>query len=324
MNTLELAKKLKNGEVAPFYIVRGDDAYFLTSALNLFKNVIEEEGRFLNYFAYDEAPQVAELVGECKTPPMLAERRVIVVREWTEKLSEQDAARLVDYFAYPMETTLLVIMDVAKKLTRLDKYAQVVDCGRIGDADLQNWIRIRAAQNGLRIEASAAQRLIDFTKGNMARISTETDKLCAYSVGTITERDVENLVTPELDTQIYELANVLLRGEGAAAWELLDDMFRLNYGEDQILGNLTTQYRRIFYAKASPLSDDELSGWLGVKPYAVKKSRETAARYSVGVLKKCLMLLEEQGVALRTENLDKRALLYGCVLKLAVAGRTAQ
>jgi DNA polymerase-3 subunit delta len=99
----------------PVYLVRGDDPSLLADAVrDLLASVTPAEDAALAIEDIpldggDEGTGVQVLLDACLTPPFLTDRRVVVGRN-AGALSAGDAARLIEYLAAPLETTVLVFV----------------------------------------------------------------------------------------------------------------------------------------------------------------------------------------------------------------------
>src|SRR4051794_13440519 len=97
-------------EPAPVYLIRGDDPVLVSEELTRLVGELagEDPGFAVEDLTGDE-PDVGAIVDACSTPPFLAERRVVVVRD-IGRFRVDDVAPIVDYIANPLSTTVLVLV----------------------------------------------------------------------------------------------------------------------------------------------------------------------------------------------------------------------
>lgn len=139
------------------------------------------------------------------TPPLMAEWRVVVLRD-AESLS--GAARLrkvVDAVVDrpPPGLALLLVADLperssAKLWQRLKKSTHAVECAPLDAADLPGWLAGRARELGAELEPETARGLVAAAGADLGRLANELDKLRAY-VGDrarIEPADIEAVVGP--------------------------------------------------------------------------------------------------------------------------------
>src|SRR5438270_13040632 len=96
-------------EPAPVYLIRGDDAVLVSEELTrLIGELAGEDPGFAVEDLTGEEPDVGAIVDACSTPPFLADRRVVVVRD-IGRFRTDDVDPLLDYPANPLPTTELYL-----------------------------------------------------------------------------------------------------------------------------------------------------------------------------------------------------------------------
>ncbi|MDR3217127.1 MAG: DNA polymerase III subunit delta [Clostridiaceae bacterium] len=321
----ELNAAVKRGEISPLYIIKGEDAYFKSRAAEIVKGLISSDFAVMNLSVYESRPDMAELLIALSTEPVFSEHRAVLVSEWTEKLSVKEKAALNGFFENPPEFSVLAVFDGADAFSEsiqggaAAKFAVTVDCKKADRSDIINWIKIKGARAGVLFDEAAAVRLAEFTRCDMTRVATETEKIIAFSDGRVSVADIESLVVPELEVQIFELANALSGTSPERAWGLLSSIERLGYKETHILGAVTAQFRRMYYSAESDETEYALAKKLGVKEFSVCASREAGRRYRPNVLKRCVEMLDEQEFLLKSGKISKDHMMRDIVARLISA-----
>ncbi len=143
--------------------------------------------------------QLASIIA---TPPMMAEYRVVVVRE-VEGLASSSKARevLLAAVASPPPGLALILSctvpsgSKAKLYRELARTAQSVEFQPVGAADVPGWLMNRAKDRyGLDIEIEAAQALAAAVGANLGVLTMEMEKLADFiepGTQTVTLADVE-------------------------------------------------------------------------------------------------------------------------------------
>jgi DNA polymerase III delta subunit len=112
----------------------------------------------------------------------------------------------------------------------------------------------------------------------MARISKETEKLLAYAeaegIEKLTDEVVYGLVYPDSEYKIYELANALSRKNYDAFMRISEDLSTKGFNELSLLSSISSHFKTLYEVSLIKGSDSEVAVALGIKEYAVKKSRE--------------------------------------------------
>jgi DNA polymerase-3 subunit delta len=143
--------------------------------------------------------QLASILG---TPPMMAEWRVVVLRE-TEALasSQRIRERLMEVVSRPPEGLALILSctvpagSTARFYTDLARAAKSTEFRPVPDADLPGWVMDRArSAHGVEIEEAAARGLVAAAGGVLGILTQELEKLATLvdPGAPITLREVES------------------------------------------------------------------------------------------------------------------------------------
>lgn len=300
------------------YIVTGDDDYLVSSAIKSFKNLVAPEYADFNLSVISGEGAVSAAVDSAYTFPVFDERKVVVL-SLENALGESDKNLLDKYLTEPSDTTVLVIScpeDVAKTIK--SKKSQTVDCSKLAGDELQSMIeRLCNEPPSISIERAAVGELVDRTQGNMSRIVSEIAKLKSYSQNTITKQDVCDMVSADIDFQIYELANAVSDKDANKAIEVLDVFFKNGIRGVTIINRLYDKYRNMLHAELNKnLTNEELGKLLGMKSGAVYFLRKTSSNYSQVRLKKCVDYLHSLQCDVLTGARNDLSAIHEAILQL--------
>lgn len=144
----------------------------------------------------DAAPDA--LASVLATPPMMAQHRVVVVRD-VQGLSQKGREVVESVAASPPSGLVLILTGQkpsgsrAKFYDNLQKSAVTVEFARLGLNDLPGWLAERAREeHGLELEIDAARALVSAIGSHLGVLATELEKLAAFATGRdrITVEDV--------------------------------------------------------------------------------------------------------------------------------------
>ena len=300
MRYSELEQHLKNvlngGEdFSPLYVIAGEDDYLKELALKQFFGALDKDYADFNFAKLKSDASVDDMQDALDTYPMFDSVR-IVSYEADEKTPDDIRAFVDEYVKSPSPTSVLVVSvdGDANKVFKQKKAVQI-DCSRLEDEELVFEInKILAVEPSMPIAPEAAEELIKRTQGSMARIVSETAKLKAYASNLITRADVEEMVVPDLDFQVYELSAAIAEKDGNAALKMLNT-FALNGIRGVTIINLIyDRYRKMLHAELNKTkTNDEVGQMLGMKGGAVYYLRKTSSKYSQVRLKKCVDYLHD-------------------------------
>ncbi len=280
MKFVELKKHIAEGQFKPFYIVTGDDSFVVRKATDMFKMLA---GAYpdLNVSHFSKDATNNEIVSALNSLPFLGERRVIFVENYTTNL---DGVK--EYLKNPNPTSILVIVgDLTQNLTALAKIAEVVDCNRLDEKFLINWVGTTIIKAGCQIGNLAAGKIVEYCNRDMNRISAEVDKLISYANGgSITVETVEEMIAPDLEFKVFELSEAIAQKNKDRAVNLAQKMLEGSNAETKIFGLIFSHFRRLLHISLNPQSDT-LASDLNTPEFVIKKSIKLLSSYSPRRLK---------------------------------------
>jgi DNA polymerase-3 subunit delta len=280
-------QQIAAGATDPIYLLQGEDDVEKSGLATEFTEIVEDGLRAFNVeriHASDMttgdkiADGVASIIDAVRTLPMMAPRRVVIVMQaealLVPKRESEAAARALEeleaLFERPEPLTTLVLvaapLDRRTKMWKLlQKHATIVECGVIEDlAAAQQWVRARAAKEGVEIEPAAARLLGELAgfppqardkgpRGDVARLRGEVDRLLLYTLGErkITVDDARQVVGPAVLQDDWAIANAIEAGQAKEALRQLALTLDAGAPPEKILGQLAYVVRAKFPAIAA-------------------------------------------------------------------------
>jgi DNA polymerase-3 subunit delta len=160
------------------------------------------------------------------TPPLLAERRAVVIRG-LEQLRKTAKVReeLGRYLDSPNPTTLLVLVQGAGEPPDADlaRRATVVAIEPLPPERLERWLAHRAGQLGATLAPDAVALLVSAVGNDLASLARELEKLAAVAADrTVTRDDVASLVGVRRGETVQDLVEAALERRASAAARLVE------------------------------------------------------------------------------------------------------
>jgi DNA polymerase-3 subunit delta len=242
---------------APAYYFHGDDDFQKEAAARqLVDAAVDPATRDFNL----ETRRGAELDGETlasllATPPMMAERRVIVVRDVTA-LKKDARAALDAYLASPAPDLVLLLLAQpdSKVDAALQKRCDTVDFAPPDGSRLQRWIvnHVKTALKGS-ITPDAADLLTSAVGNDLPTLATELEKLMSYTQGaTIDDAAVSAIVGVRRGETLGDLLDRIAARDAKGALGMLDVVLaQPKTNAVTIVMALSTQMFGIAFARAS-------------------------------------------------------------------------
>jgi DNA polymerase-3 subunit delta len=332
---------LKSRTFDPVYLLFGDDEFRKDAAVrDLVDAAVDPSTRDFNL----ETRRGGELAPETldallSTPPMLAERRVIVLRD-VDKLKKDARAVLERYLARPAsDLMLLLVAPAGAKLEKgLTARGTAIEFEPLTGDRLPRWVSYHAEHVLARaITPEATTLLIEAVGSDLTQLALELEKLASYANETIDERAVSEVVGVRRGETLGDLLDAVAARDAATALARLPGVLQQpKTTAVSIVMNLTTQTLALAYGVAArdrgtpqrALFNEYMSllretGAFPGRPWgeAVNTWARYTDRWSIGELDAALEALLVTDAALKETRLSSpEQLLTTLVLRLCGAG----
>ena len=222
-----LPAALAKGSIAPVWLVAGHESMLRDEAVATITDaVLDPSTRDFNLDIHSANQLTADaLAGACATLPMMAERRVVVLRDleaWKRKSKARQSA--LDYLQKPAVETVLILVQGGDDKPDPDfaKVSQVVDCSTpTGDA-LDAWLEGRLQAAGVKVTPAAREHLLRATIGDLGLLASEVGKLAGLGGGEAIDIDtVADLVGIRSGETVDDWRDAILADDTARALSLL-------------------------------------------------------------------------------------------------------
>lgn len=329
----QLARGLADGRRGGTFFLFGENDFLKEeAAARLVAAHLDPATRDFNYDqlrATDLEPDtLASIAG---TPPMMAEWRVVLVREAQAlAATARSRAPIEALLARPMPGLVLILVAAlpdrskAQFFERLKREATAVEFAALGEADLPGWLVSRAAERGLKLDTPAARALASAIGDDLGVLNQELSKLEGY-VGErkrITREDIAAVVGVLPRQNRWDWFDMVGNAELGPARRALPVL--LDQGETGVglVIGLGTQFLRL--ALAAHGGEKSLAEALPPhQKWLAQRIARQAKRWSVPRLDAALDDLLRADRLLKSTALGERAILEELLLRLEHPGQTA-
>lgn len=287
-----LADEARNGVFRPVYVLMGEEPFYPDLVCRaILDNCIDEFGKDFNEtvcYGPDVTPD--RIITEAREFPMMAERRLIVVKEAQLMKGVED---LAVYLSDPLDSTVLVLLfhkggpDKRKALYKAaQKKGAVLDSPAMRDYEMPSWITEYYSSRGLRIEPAAASLLAEYAGTELSTIVVETDKLLKNlpeGAVSVSVADIEKNVGISRQFNVFELCKALSSRNATQALKIAAHLGSgARFQMPAAVSALYTYFSRILKYGALLSSgkysqEDKARVLAGVNPYFYKEY-DTAVR----------------------------------------------
>jgi DNA polymerase III subunit delta len=232
------------------WLVDGDDATLVAEAV---KGVVDEHlgGEDRSLVVEDhggDEVDLAAVADACRTPPFLATRRIVVLRD-VGRWSTEDVTPLLAYLEDPLPTTVLILAAgggrIAPKLVAAAKAHGHIRGTAVTSREATEWIRDRVRHSAVRLDAAAEARLVAHLGEDLSRLGSILDVLAAAypHAGRLGPDEVTPYLGEAGSVAPWDLTDAIDRGQTEVALTLMHRM--LEAGERHPLVVLATLHRHV-------------------------------------------------------------------------------
>jgi DNA polymerase-3 subunit delta len=326
-----MAKAVKSGKATEsIYVIAGKEETLVNAQCSrLLDGLIEPQQRVTGLFSIDgDKAVVSEVLDELRTLPFLADKRVVVIRDADDFVSN-NRELLEKYFDNPCPTGILILTvsawpnntRLAKKLTQAGKLIGVIQPKQ---HELPAYcINYAKDAHDKKLDRDAAALLVELAGDDLTRLYSEIDKLALFTAAdkTITAGHIESLIGHNRLFDAFEVIDSCLAGNVGAAIERLRKMFAEDKSaEYSAVGAFAYHFRRMFNAKVmleKGMSEYQISQNLriwGNKDTLFRQIRKLSFR-QIG---RQLQHLAETDYEIKTGRAQPKIAIEQLVLRLSV------
>lgn len=230
----QLRRALTKGAPAPAYYLYGGEGILKDEAQALIlDHALDASLRDFNLDLLSAQQLDPEgLAGACSTLPMMADRRVVVVRDveaWKRKTKAKQGA--VTYLERPAPDTVLVLVQGGDgdPDDGLLAHTVSVNCAALTGDALEEWLDARMTTAGISLTDDAREHLLRATAGDLGLLTAEVAKLSGLAVtGPIDRETVSSLVGIRFGETPDDWRDAVLRDDLASAVRLVPRLLELS------------------------------------------------------------------------------------------------
>lgn len=339
MTWKEMWQQLEQKEVAPCYLLAGEETYLIRQTVTKIEKALKfGELRDFNVerlMADDiDSTTLAAAVAQA---PWMARRRLVVVWGLNPKGDKKKGAgkiglKTTDLWeslpaivsAVPSTTCLVLCTSVNidkrnKVVKAITRRGILVEFPYLKGRQLEKWIVQRGNELGLEWERGALSYLIGRTGQGLERLEMELQKLAAYSqgAGCITQREIDSLVPESRESRVFALTDAVLAKNHERALHVLAGLLAQGETPIGLVGLLAYQVRTVALAKAAleqGTTPQDIAGTLKVHPFVAQKAVAQSRRFSWDELYNLIKQLAVADLKLKSTSLSTQLVLEEVIL----------
>ncbi len=238
----QVKQEIGSGNLKPVYYLYGDEEFYLDQLLDSFSNLLPTNEKDFNFdLLYGQDVTPAQVLGIARSFPMMAERRVLIVRNFLQTgkgaAGEGEMNDFISYFENPNPSCLVVLFDNGKPAGNTKIGKAISKNANVGFHQFEsmpdylipewviNWVQSHHKKN---INPGAAQLLAQFVGNNLQLLSTEIDKVCTFvdTSDTVSEAEVKKIIGSYREYTAIELKEAVIKRDLDKALYISEQMLQ--------------------------------------------------------------------------------------------------
>lgn len=343
-----LAGHLASGKPSPVYLIAGDDAYLRRRSLELLKEKYKPDA--LPAFNYDEFDgsqcTVDEIAAAAETLPMMAQRRMVVVKDLdAASISADQYGKLESLLSAVggYDSCVLIFFNISVKSSQkngdrqsamralIKKNGTVINCKTPSPAEIADILLEAAAGMGAQLSRADAAYMVERCGSDITNLLSELAKLHSLCGGKITRAAIDANTTQSVDVKGYLLASHVIAGKRKDAYRVMEELFDERTEPVAVLAIMSGAFIDLYRAKlasAERKTADDMAALFG-EEYKGKEKRlsfsfRDCRRYSPALLRQWCTLLCNADASLKSSRVDGKILLEKLLAEMFTAAEATQ
>lgn len=334
---VELKKQISEGRFNNLYLIYGNEPYlkqFYTS--KIISKAVDPQFSAFNLHIFDSPDTSLSEISDCAEAfPMMDDKTCVVVKDMNlSSLNQSQLETLEKIISDIPQSTVLIfqLQNVQVDIKKNDKWKKIIslfdkngcavplDKKTVGE--IKKLLISGAGRRGHTLSPNVAEYMINTVGDDLNQLLNELEKLCYYCKDeSIEKKDVDEIVTKSTEASVFELAGEIVAGNRDMSFKKLSYLFFQKTEPVNINAALISAYVDMYRAKVYVTSGGNARDAAKYYNYRNKEFRLTsglrdASRMNLEQLRKCLDILGETDLMLKSTNIDKKLLLEQTIVKL--------
>jgi len=298
----EALQEIRSNAAAVYYLY-GDESFFIDKLQEVISGLVPDEQKDFNFdLIYGNESTPAKVLSVARSFPMMAERRVVIVRDFLKLKSQEGAdGQLSDFESYvknPNPSTVLCLIDqkfpdrrtsLGKSLSGKNSNVSDFKFSKLDENALPGWIIQWTYQKHKKnIDARAAQILAQLVGNDLHLLSTEIEKVCTFvdTQTDVTLGHVKKIIGSYREYSVIELKEAIFRRNLDESLGIAEQMLlKSNADAGEVIRTVGFFYSvfsdvwQILRLVEKGFNRNQIQSELGINPYVFKYKWQEAAQF---------------------------------------------
>lgn len=287
------ATAFRNKAFKPVYYFYGEEKYLIYRLQELLVSEALEphEHDFNLTIVYGAEADAKAVVSECASFPLMAQRRVVLIREFEKMIGNE---LFVSYTKNPNPSSIVVISSAGKgnenPYRAIASAAESAKFEALREYAVPGWIKREFESRGYKLKADAAQMLAQLAGSDLRTLSTEIEKLVAYTGDRtdILSDDVLEVGGHSREYNVFELQKLVGERKFKESARIMERMLQVSSNPTgmtlmtvSILYSYFNKLAKLAGCQPLQVTPKELAKMAGVSSYFLKDYLAALKRFTV-------------------------------------------
>jgi DNA polymerase-3 subunit delta len=302
---IQLKTAFESQNFQSLYLLHGEERWFIDQLQEvMLKHALQPHEKDFNLdILYGHEVDVQTALNACQSFPMMAQRRVVVIRDFDRM---KDNTLFKGLAEKPNPACLVFLVCAGKPNMSHHPYRAIKGSGTVVEFkalfpnQVPRWIETLARERGFALEPKAVQMLAEYVGSALASVGAELDKLATY-VGDreiITAEDIVQASGQTRDFNVFELQRAIGERQIDRALHITERLLQQSSnptGESNmivaVLSKFFTKLWQLASMQAGRIPEKEMARAIGVSPFFLKEYLACLRRYDVRAIDRALFAL---------------------------------
>ncbi|APF16938.1 DNA polymerase III, delta subunit [Caldithrix abyssi DSM 13497] len=305
---VQVLKEIDENRIDSVYFLVGGEKFFHDQVINaLSRKLFTDRGsRDLNEITlYGTENTQSEVLSQFSAYPMLADKKLVIVREFN-KMKIEDDATFKKYLTKPPKFSVLVLCASEaprnKFFKSLAEAATVVDCKPIRENQLPEWVKQYCHTLGRGIEDQAIHFLVANVGNDILTLKNEIEKVISFKTdeGPITVDDLHETSGVYREANIFALQKALAQRQLGKSLNITHQLMEAGIDPTMINAVLFAFFRKSLMAaslRRQGLNIRQVAQKMKMADFQMRDINVVLQKYNFDQIKKAIKLLNDFDLA---------------------------
>ncbi len=336
----EFKKIITGNEFGNLFYICGNEKMLVSHYTNkLIEKTAGKKPSDFNYHVFTDDFDINEFASALQAIPFTSQYNVTVIKDLNfSDFSSYDGDKILELvknisgdsiviFTYPtaIQKSRTSMTGKDKKLAELTiQKGCLLELEKLTASALQKKLVSWAGKRNITLSPKNAELIVNYSGTDLNLLKQELEKLCQYvgTGGEITDKEIDMLVTKNLEASIYDLSKAVISGDSVKAFKLVD---RLIYQKEEvisILAVLSSSYINMYRARIAIKCGYPVTDLMKLFPGSYKNARALSyierdcRKVNTAILRNSLDAIAQTDIALKSTRADDRIQLERLIVKL--------